>query len=202
MFIHTTCGKGTNIGQVDERNLKHEINGKRAKIDGLTKKIKAEEERLERQNGGASSKLVEDQKTAETKKEQLISEIKSLESEIAGLLGRNASLDSPLKESQSAQGVKRNEISETGDTLRNLQKADSSELGAFSRGTPDLVRAIESERGWREKPVGPIGRYVTLKDQSWMHIVEKFFGSTLNGFIVTNYSDADKLKQLMSRFNW
>lgn len=70
-------------------------------------------------------------------------------------------------------------------------------MAAFDRRMPRLLAAIERESRFREKPVGPAGLYVTLREQKWLHIIETMLGGTLNAFVVTNYEDSDVLKKLM-----
>lgn len=180
--------------------MKNEMSRIRDRIDVLKKKIRNEESRLEQQNGGTSSRLVDDQKEAEARKEQLKEQIASLESEIKELQGQSS--DQALREAQARRTRKNEDISKTNNILQNLRRADTGGLGAFGGAIGQVVRAIDNERGWREKPVGPIGRYVTLKAQAWMSIVEKFFGSTLSGFVVSHRQDADLLKRIMSQYHW
>jgi chromosome segregation ATPase len=61
------------------------------------------------------------------------------------------------------------------------------------------LREIDREKGWREKPVGPIGLHITLLDSKWIHIIERYFGGALGGFIVTNYADGNLLKKILER---
>ena len=65
-----------------------------------------------------------------------------------------------------------------------------------------LIRAVASDRRFREKPVGPMGRHVKLLRPEWGYILEKQFGSVLNGFVVTSKADQNTLSELMRKFNW
>lgn len=66
----------------------------------------------------------------------------------------------------------------------------------------NLLRAIESHSGFREKPVGPLGRHVKLVRPEWAHILEKQFGPALNGFVVTSKADQTILSKLMITCQW
>ncbi|KAH8727160.1 dna repair protein-like protein rad18 [Phaeosphaeriaceae sp. PMI808] len=65
-----------------------------------------------------------------------------------------------------------------------------------------LLRAIDTDGSFREKPVGPLGRYVKVVRPEWGYILEKQFGHTLNAFVVTSHADMTALKGLMKKWNW
>jgi chromosome segregation ATPase len=69
------------------------------------------------------------------------------------------------------------------------------------RKLQDLLGAI-SRGNFREKPVGPLGKHINLLSSKWGYILEKQFGSNLNGFVVTNKQDQNTLSGLMDRIGW
>ncbi|OAL46051.1 dna repair protein-like protein rad18 [Pyrenochaeta sp. DS3sAY3a] len=90
------------------------------------------------------------------------------------------------------------------NTIRGLREGQRPWIESFP--TPSvldrLLRAIQSDRRFREQPVGPMGRYVKLLRSEWGYILEKQFGSALNGFVVTSKADQNTLSELMRKFNW
>ena len=60
-----------------------------------------------------------------------------------------------------------------------------------------LLKSIQSDTRYVEKPIGPIGDYVRLTDPVWSSILEKSFGNALNGFIVTSKRDQERLSEVM-----
>lgn len=191
-----------NLEELEERDLKAGITNTRAKIAHIKKKIEAEEQRLKDRDGGANSQLVAGQKEAEARRQELETERQRVEDRKATVEDERKAVIDEMRRVQPVRARKIQDIEGARSRVHRLQQTDQDAFGAFSRGTAALLRLIDNERGWRQKPIGPIGRYVTLKDQSWMHIVEKHFGSTLNSFVVTNNSDAEKLKRLMSNAQW
>jgi len=65
-----------------------------------------------------------------------------------------------------------------------------------------LLRAIAHEPRFREKPLGPMGRHVKLLSPEWGYILEKQFGASLNGFVVTSKADQTILSRLMGEHKW
>ncbi len=97
---------------------------------------------------------------------------------------------------------KKAEIRQAEDTLRNLQRDQGQHMAAFHERMPYLLRAIQEEPGFRDKPVGPVGNHIRLLKPEWSSILEKALGGTLSSFIVTSIQDQALLSDMMKRINW
>ncbi|GAA5952783.1 hypothetical protein JCM21900_005801 [Sporobolomyces salmonicolor] len=80
--------------------------------------------------------------------------------------------------------------------IRHLHATAGNRLMAYGSAMPRLLQAIDSERGWREKPVGPIGLHVKLNQKEYGSALESFFSQSLNAFIVTNEDDRKRLRAI------
>ncbi|GAA5878570.1 hypothetical protein JCM1840_007454 [Sporobolomyces johnsonii] len=80
--------------------------------------------------------------------------------------------------------------------IKHLHATAGNRLMAFGGAMPRLVQAINNERGWREKPVGPIGLHVKLNQKEYGSALESFFSQSLNAFIVTNEDDRKRLRAI------
>lgn len=100
---------------------------------------------------------------------------------------------------QARESEKSYELRACQENLHQAKQAEGNVMQGFPKWMPSLLRAIDNEPGFRQKPVGPLGMYITLKEQKWMGIIEKFLGTTLTSFVVTNYADGDLLKRIMDR---
>ncbi len=89
-------------------------------------------------------------------------------------------------------------------SVKSLQEGQANWIDAYPRPgvLQNLLRQINSDRRFREKPVGPLGRHVKLLKPEWGYILEKQFGSVLNGFVVTSKADQTILSGLMRRLGW
>ncbi|GKT48411.1 structural maintenance of chromosomes protein 6 [Colletotrichum spaethianum] len=96
---------------------------------------------------------------------------------------------------------KRAEISSAEGRLRNLEQNRGSIWAAYDKKIPLLLQAIEKDNGFQEKPVGPIGAHVQLTRPEWSPILETIFGATLDGFLVSNKTDQQRLARLMQQVN-
>lgn len=98
--------------------------------------------------------------------------------------------------------AKKSEIDNKEKNLRQISTAEGDFIKGFGAKLPALLKAINNEGGFHAKPVGPIGTYITLHEQKWWSILERFFGNTLTAFVVTNYEDSELLKRLMRSCSW
>ncbi|OHW99334.1 SMC n terminal domain-containing protein [Colletotrichum incanum] len=164
-------------------------------------KIQAEEQRL----GAGAGSVRQEQET-------LLNEAKSEEAaikeQIAKENDRLPQLRAELTQAQkAAEGGKiefdrqRVEISSAEVRLRNLEQNRGSLWAAYDKKIPLLLQAIEKDNGFQEKPVGPIGAHVQLTRPEWSPILETVFGATLDGFLVSNKTDQQRLARLMQQVN-
>lgn len=104
---------------------------------------------------------------------------------------------------QEKLNQKRQEEAESRRKIGALERGQRKWIDAYPNpgGLEKLIRAIESEGRFRERPVGPMGRYVELMEPEWGYILEKQFGSALNAFVVTSKADQSILSELSRRNN-
>lgn len=107
-----------------------------------------------------------------------------------------------LEESRAPIMSKKSEIQEQELRLDGLLRDRGQPQGAYPASMPRLLRAIEQDGGFRQLPVGPIGKHVRLLNPVWSKVLEKFFGGALNSFIVTSKEDQNRLSNLMQQHRW
>jgi chromosome segregation ATPase len=97
---------------------------------------------------------------------------------------------------------KRDEENASRVKIRDLEHGQRQWIDSYPHALKTLLGAIEKESGFRETPVGPMGRYVELLKPEWGSILEKSFGGALNAFVVTSKGDHTILSEMMKRHNW
>lgn len=81
-------------------------------------------------------------------------------------------------------------------------KDRGQQQGAYHENMSRLVNAIKEDRGFLQKPVGPVGQHVRLLKPLWSSVLEKSFGGALSSFIVTSKQDQSRLSALMQNVKW
>lgn len=80
--------------------------------------------------------------------------------------------------------------------IQYTRQSATNNVLAYGPKTPQFLQAINSDRGWRDKPIGPIGQYVKLDHQQYGGVLESFFAQILNAYICTNHEDSARLKRI------
>ncbi|KAI1193492.1 hypothetical protein F5X97DRAFT_38038 [Nemania serpens] len=182
-----------------EREMRGNLDNWSKTVKKYEQSIREEEQRLENMNGGIVTKkqkeLDEARQHEETIKEAIAEHkpgLKSLE------LGEQEA-SSATREPAGLLAQKRSEIQGAESSLRALDQNQRDHLDAFDNKTHQLLRLIEEDRGFAQKPIGPLGTHVQLTKTQWMPILEKYFGTSLNGFIVESKPDQVRLMAHMDR---
>lgn len=110
-----------------------------------------------------------------------------------------------LKDKHNALGEKhsamQSAMKKSEGRLNTYRSGNRDPLAAYTDKMAKLVQAVNADRGWQQKPIGPIGRSVQLKDTKYSSVLDAFLGDTLNAFIVTNNADRERLFKIQRNLN-
>ena len=168
----------------------------------MKKDIAEEHEKLAEADGG-----VRNRRLAEIEQQKM--DVEETKDRYTMHINGIGALEEDKKRAQAELGAakvrvdqKKSDIQQCENQLQSLMKDRGQQQGGYHENMPRLLRAIQQDDRFREKPVGPIGSHVRLLKPIWSNILEKSFGATLNSFIVTNKQDQTHLSSLMQRVNW
>jgi chromosome segregation ATPase len=190
--------------KADERTITADISAKGKLVVKHKAEIKALERRQEEADNGlhaAKKKELDDAKEecerANAANSMYGDELPGIQAEMQTAQANAQSTEQNLRRAQDGERQIRNNIQQLRGGQRNW-------IDAYQKpGNLDkLLQAIGDDRSFREKPVGPMGRHVTLLQSEWGYILEKQFGAALNAFVVTSRADQARLSDLMKRCNW
>ncbi|ORY67075.1 P-loop containing nucleoside triphosphate hydrolase protein [Pseudomassariella vexata] len=184
-----------------ERDLNEKLHQAIKNAREYEKKIEDEERSLEEVNGGA---LAVKKQELEDAKEAVTSANVKLVEHSATTKRLEEEYKSAEKELQEATGLleqKRAEVSGAESRLRSLTQNRGDIFAGYERGVPQLLKMIDGDDGFHQKPIGPLGMYIQLTQPKWSAILEATFGGHLNSFIVANRSDYTRLRGYMDRLS-
>ena len=192
--------------QSDERKAQSDIKMKRKQVAQYTTDIAQLRQRQAEADDGI---YAEKQRELEAAKQDCEQKAEIYNTHGASLPEVQNQLRAASKEKDSAdQAVGRAQKDEDRikATIRNLKGDSRDWMTAYQQ--PDklrnLLKAIATDNRFRDRDnvVGPLGRHVKLVEADWAYILEKQFGSALNGFVVTSKPDQTILAELMRRCGW
>ena len=106
------------------------------------------------------------------------------------------------RDSQGPVAHKQAEVKDNEERLNGLIRDRGQQQDAYPSTMSRLLRAIQQDGGFRQAPVGPVGKHVRLLNPVWSSILEKSFGGVLNSFVVTSKEDQNRLSNLMQQVGW
>ena len=187
--------------QTEQRSIKGTVKSTNAAIVAAQKKIAEEEQRLAALNGGGAAARLQDLEEA---KETLQEAREALSVHKA----TKAQLDKDVTDSKDDTErtpdlikAKEEEIKRQEGHVAAMSRNKNGQDTAFHRSMPNLLAAIQRERGFRQRPIGPMGKHIKLLRPEWAQILEKSFGQNLNGFLVTSKDDERLLNNIIKRLS-
>jgi chromosome segregation ATPase len=177
-------------------NVKQNVKSYETKVQGYKDDLRAEMKRLEDLNGGAQARKLEELEQARTAVDEATAEFELHKRDGPQLDETRKTADSEYKSIEDLIKQKRVEIENVNQGIQNLGRRQVDPMAGFDSKMPQLIRQINNEQCFRERPVGPIGLHLKLLDPEWSYTLETMLGATLTGFIVTSKADQQILSGL------
>ncbi|KAB8293183.1 hypothetical protein EYC80_007527 [Monilinia laxa] len=175
-----------------------ELKQARIKAQKIQREIEAEQQRIEDANGGSLNRKFAEIEAAKAEASQAKAELERSHQEMQKLTEQSQASKIAVEKEQGPWTAKQKEVEICRNRLREMQNKRPDPMSGFDRKIPELLQRIQQDRGFRQKPVGPIGLYVKLRDPKWSHILEVTLGNLLNSFVVTNKQDQARLQKIIS----
>jgi chromosome segregation ATPase len=184
-----------------ERGIVDSMKEAQKRIKASLKDIADEEKRIEDINGGAPGRKQAEIAKAQENVTEAKEALKSHDSNRPRLEDENRGVDHKLKSLEEELRQKGIEVADSQKRLDALNNDRGNHMAGFHPNMANLLRRIQSDRSFMEKPVGPIGSHIRLLEPKWSMLVETFLGNTLNGFIVTSKRDQARLSKILQEFS-
>ena len=188
----------------DQRQALSAVQTAEADVQRREDKKKLLQQRLDEVANGLYAEKVRERDEAKTEHEKAKERYATHDSVLPQLNKELHAASVELEKAKKKADDARKGVAVIRSTITRLQRGESNGMDGFPQPNKlrDLLDAIKRERGFREVPVGPIGRHVKLTASKWGRILEKQFGQALNGFVVTSKHDQTRLSSLMTKTGW
>lgn len=179
------------------RRIQEDLTIAKKEIDKCEQEIQKEQARIEAEGGPAQAQRLIDLEEAGRQIKQRTEELNALDQ--GSLMDARMSAERNVKDRRRALQPKQEALRGAENMLNGLRSRGSDTLSAYHTKMPMLLRAIDNERGFSSKPIGPMGMHMRLKKPQWSSIIETVFGGSLEAFIVTNHRDRTLLSGIVNR---
>lgn len=188
--------------QSSQRDIKVVLDEANARLKTQQEKVEAEENRLiEVSNGGYARRQAEYEE-AKNFAAAARAEYESYERGQPSLREAIKSAERKTQDAKKQLDIKIQDINQADNRLRELTRENAQARNGFPEKMPALLRAIQQERSFTTRPVGPIGHHVTLLKPKWASIIENTLGNSLSSFVVKSHGDQKILSNIMKRVGW
>jgi chromosome segregation ATPase len=183
----------------EQRQINQALLTCRNAIENLTRDIEKEEEKLRAADDGSHDQKHKEIEDAKDKLRQLQEEEMSHSSKSSQIDKAAYDATEVVRARQSPVQEKANDVHTSERRLKDLAGDRNDWMRPYNPNLGKLLKAIESETKFQQKPVGPLGRHVALLQPEWSKILETCCGGMLFGFAVTTKNDQAILDGLMKR---
>ncbi|KAJ1920322.1 Structural maintenance of chromosomes protein 6 [Mycoemilia scoparia] len=189
----------TNLKAIEE-DMNRDARYHRTVLDDLEKKIAEAKKRLEMDQENETKRIQKEMDEIGEVITEFQNSVRSYEESQSQLENRRLTLQSARNNAEQRRYQVVKEISSCKEDINRLKKQQTNMLAAFGEGVPEVVAEIERQNWKGPKPLGPLGRYVKLRDSSWAAILETLLDRGLNAFMVQSHDDRRKLDSIMQQY--
>ncbi len=188
--------------QNEQRQIQQQIKNSDGRIAKANREIAEEDKRLADLHGGSHARRRAEIDEKRGAVENLQQQLRQHPHDLKRLQDNQRAADKEMKDAGAERDDKRSEIARCEEHIKRLGRDRGDINKGYHQKLPDLLRAIENETSFKERPIGPVGYHVQLKEQKWSAVLEATFGATLDAFLVTSKADQSILQRLMQRIGW
>ncbi|KAI1814127.1 P-loop containing nucleoside triphosphate hydrolase protein [Poronia punctata] len=191
--------KSINELHASERHMHTNLEAASKAVKKYERSIVEEEQRLEEVSGGAMTKIQKELDAAIETRKRIEQERIDHKADLQPLQEAEQAAIAKAEEPANSLARKREEIQSAESGLRVLSQARRDPLDSFEPKMRQLLKVIDDDKGFAQKPIGPLGAFIQLTKPEWMSILEKYIGQGLAGFIVGSKADQARLMGHMDR---
>jgi len=116
-------------------------------------------------------------------------------------LAEKDEIGSKGQDAEKAQTAAKTRIQELNDMMKQCGQQQQNTWTPYGRDIQKVLDQIQHMKWYGEKPLGPLGHYVKVKDpQSWAELLRSQLSHLLTAFAVTDTRDRPQLKGLLNKY--
>lgn len=185
----------------EERDAHGRLKNVNEDIKSCRAKIKEEERRIGESTGSARAEKESELAQAQEKEKNLQQRVEESARQLPTFETNLAEAEQSSERHKQSRTAKREEILAAERQVRELEKSTGSAYDGYDPEIVKLVKAVANERGFENKPLGPLGAHIRLTKPEWSGLLERTLGEALNAFVVRSKQDQSRLSGLVRRMN-
>lgn len=193
--LYNDSAKRIQSVRADLQSYKAEIEEFGDQIKKHHESIVREQAKIDDANGGSKDLMAQRLKALQTRHQTLLTERNEAQSLLQTFERMSPEMEALKREAAEQTAL----VNLLREKLRNLERTKNDAYAAFGLNINHLMRVVATESAWHQKPIGPIGYYVSVKpDYShWKDLINATLQRTLDSFVVCDEHDRKILNQHM-----
>ena len=102
--------------------------------------------------------------------------------------------------SRASRDQAKSRVLECETQIKVARDSEKNTLAPYGTGMEAVIKEVQSMRWHGQKPLGPLGRFVKLKDSQWAGVLRVNLSGTMVSWAVTDARDRAPLKALLERY--
>lgn len=181
--------------RADLLNYKREIEDFAQQIKNHQLEIEAEQRKIDDINGGSRESMEQRLVLLKKRHETVVLSRDEIQEQLRKFNQVSPEMAALNKELEEQKTIK----ASLQDKLRSFERTKNDQYAAFGHNIGYLMRDIERELSWHQKPIGPVGCHIAVKAEytQYSEAINTFLLKTLDSFVVCDEHDRRLLNQLM-----
>jgi len=181
----------------ERRKIQTDMKAYSDDVDKIKGQIEEEEARIEAAQGPQQAARLAELDEAQNLVEEKRQEEGALDKT---LLTRNQTdANRAAADARTSTEEPQRSLEQAKNRLQGLQSKGNQQMAGYHPSLQNLLRAMNNESRFRQKPVGPMGLHVRLLQPEWSSVIESWFAGALEAFVVTSKHDQNILTELLRR---
>lgn len=177
--------------------LNEEYMRKKSELSDLQRRI--DNEARKGSDGERRQRLIEERKVLQKACKDIARKERDARDKAEDFDTQITALSEELKAVNLRREDKQTRLAQIDALLNQLRASKANRLNAYGTNVPKLLELIKQHKGWKKKPVGPVGTHLKLKNPKFGPLLESVIGNTLSAFCVTNQQDRAQLENMRRR---
>jgi len=102
--------------------------------------------------------------------------------------------------SRASRDQAKSRVLECETQIKVARDSEKNTLAPYGTGMEAVIKEVQQMRWHGQKPLGPLGRFVKLKDSQWAGVLRVNLSGTMVSWAVTDARDRAPLKALLERY--
>ncbi|KAF9804066.1 hypothetical protein IEO21_09462 [Rhodonia placenta] len=185
----------------EEKSMNDSLTKLRKQIADFEERIAAEKARIEGLTKGKRDETNRKLEKAQLDYAKAESELEALRAEKARKLALMQEIEQQGRAAEAERNNAKERVVQTQEQLTRCNAREKNKLAPFGNNMDQVLKEIERMNWFGNRPVGPFGLYVNVKDaERWAPLMRVQLGGMMSGFAVSDARDRMALDALLKRY--